>query len=277
MSKIKKILIVMIIMAFAILAFANIANAAYSVGQSVTITYSSYLNDPNLYCVEHNQALRGTLTYKVISEVDIRGNTSTDHTGKSIESWHNAKLAHILSADNGGNKQSGPVQNAIWNYMYTWIKNVGQYHAGLYDGFASTVKGNSSYLDSQSSDYANELANIEITDNTNKSAIKVQSDGDYIKVGPFNWSFSGTLNNIEVKDQDGNTVSGIRFSTYTGTISNTISVGDIQSGKDFYISIPISSGISRITTISASGSVQVEGVKIWFLESQSGYNYQNLI
>ncbi len=277
MSKVKKLLIGMIVMTFAILALANIANAAYSVGQSVSITYSTYLNDPNLYCVEHNQALSGRLTYRVISEVDIRGNTSTDHTGKSIESWYNAKLAHILSADNGAYKESGPVQNAIWNYMYTWISNVGQYHAGLYNGFASTVPGNSSYLDSTSSDYANELANLEITDNTNKDAIRVQSDGNNIRIGPFNWSFSGTLNNISVKDQNGNTVSGITFQTYTGTTISTIGVGSIQSGKDFYISIPISSGISRITDITASGSTQVEGVKIWFLESQNGYSFQNLI
>ena len=277
MNKTKKLLIAIIIMVTAILAYVNIAKAAYNVGQSVSVTYSDYLNDANLFCVEHNQALRGTLTYKVISEVDIRGNTSTDHTGKSIESWYNAKLAHILSADNGGYKQSGPVQNAIWNYMYTWMKNVGQYHAGLYDGFASTKAGNSSYLDSASSDYANELANLEITDNTNKAAIKVQSDGNYIKVGPFNWSFSGKLSNIAVKDQNGNTVNGITFSTYTGTTTNTIGVENIQSGKDFYISIPISSGISKITNITASGSAEVEGVKIWFLESQSGYNYQNLI
>ena len=277
MSKVKKLLIGIIVMTFAILAFANIANAAYSVGQSVSITYNKYLNDPDLFCVEHHQSLRGTLTYKVISEVDIKGNTSTDHTGKSIESWHNAKLAHILSADNGGSKQSGAVQNALWNYMYTWMKNVGQHHAGLYLGFVNTVKGNSSYLDSESSDYANELADIELTDNTNKSAIKVKSDGDYIKVGPFNWSFSGKLDNVVVKDQDGNAVSGVKFSKYAGTTANTIGVGDIESGKDFYISIPISSGISRITTISASGNVEVEGVKIWFLESQSGYNFQNMI
>ena len=277
MSKVKKLLIGMIVMALAILAFANIANAAYSVGQSVSVTYSDYLNDPNLYCVEHNQALSGRLTYRVISEIDIRGNTSTDHTGKSINSWHNAKLAHILSADNGGYKESGPVQNAIWNYMYTWMKNVGQYHEGLYDGFASTVQGNGSYLDSSSSDYANELANLGITDNTNKAGIKVQSDGNYIKIGPFNWSFAGTLNNIAVKDQNGNTVSGITFQIYTGTTINTIGVGSIQSGRDFYISIPISSGISRITTISASGSTEVEGVKVWFLESQNGYSFQNLI
>ena len=277
MSKIKKLLIGIIVTMIAIIGFTSISQAAYTVGQNVTITYSNYLNDPNLFCVEHHQALRGTLTYKVISQVDIRGNTSTDHTGKSIESWYNAKLAHILSADNGANKQSGPVQNAIWNYMYTWIKNVGQYHAGLYDGFANTVKGNSSYLDSQSSDYANEVANLGITDNTNKNNISVRADGDHIKVGPFNWYFSGTLSEIRVNDQNGNAVSGLSFSTYNGTTETAIGIGDIKSGKDFYISIPISSGISRITTITAKGSVAVKGVTIWFLESQSGYNFQNLI
>ena len=280
MSKAEKLLVGFIIMIIAILAYANIAKAAsYSVGQTVAINYTDYLNDDDLFCVEHKQSLKSKkVTYKVISQVDIRGNTSTDHTGKSIESWHNAKLAHILSADNGGNgKQNSPVQNAIWNYMYTWMKNVGQYHAGLYMGFASNVQGNSSYLDSTSADYANELANIEFTDNTNKQAIRVQSDSENLRIGPFNWSFSGTLNNIVVKDQDGNAISGVTFITYTGTTANTIGVGDIQSGKDFYISIPINSGITRITTITASGSITVEGVRIWFLESQSGYNYQNLI
>ena len=279
MSKMKKLLIGFIVMALAILAFANITNAAYSVGQTVKINYTDYANDDNLFCVEHHQNLRGKkVTYKVISQVDIEGNVSTDNEGKSIESWHNAKLAYILSStNNGSSKQSSPVQNAVWNYMYTWMTNVGQYHAGLYQGFASNVKGNDTPLDDQGSDYANEIENIEFIDNTHKEAIKVQSDGDYIKVGPFNWSFSGNLNNIEVKDQDGNAVSGITFSTYLGTTSNTIGVGDIQSEKDFYIYIPISSGINKITTITASGSVETKGVTIWFLESQSGAKYQNLI
>ena len=279
MSKIKKLLSVVIVMAISILAFTNITNAAYSIGQTLQINYSDYLDDDNLFCVEHHQNLRGKkVTYKVISQVNIEGNVSTDHEGKSIESWHNAKLAYILSStNNGSSKKSSQVQNAIWNYMYTWMTNVGQYHAGLYQGFASNVKGSGTTLEDQGSDYANEVEHIELIDNTKKEAIKVQSDGDYIKVGPFNWSFSGTLSNVEVKDQDGNTVSNITFSTYTGTTENTIGVGEIPSGKDFYISIPISSGINRITTITASGSVETKGVKVWFLESQSGAKYQNLI
>ena len=279
MNKIEKLLVSFIVVIMAIIGYATISKAAdYTVGQSVTMTYAQYRDDPDLFCVEHHQNLRGTLTYKVISQVDIAGNVSTDHTGKSIESWHNAKLAYILSADNGADKQGGPVQNAIWNYMYTWMKNVGQYHAGLYDGFASTVTGNSSYLDSESSAYADEVQNIVgITDETNKENITVKTDETSIKVGPFKWYFSGTLSEVQVFDQDGNPIEGVTFSTYTGTTENQISVSEIPSDKDFYISIPIDSGISGISSITAKGSVDVKGVTIWFLESESGYNYQNLI
>ena len=279
MSKVKKLLICIFAVVLSILAFANVANAAYSVGDEVQLNYSDYIKDDDLFCVEHHQRLRSNkVTYKVISQVNIEGNVSTDHKGKSITHKSNSTLAYILSStDNGSNKSSSPVQNAVWNYMYTWMTNVGQYHAGLYQGFANNVKGKDTTLEDEASDYANEIENIELTDNTNKNAISVKSDGNYIKIGPFNWSFSGKLNNIVVNDQNGNAVRGITFSKYAGTTANTIGVGDIQSGKDFYISIPISSGLSKITTISASGSVEVKGVTIWFLEAQTDAKYQNLI
>ena len=279
MSKMKKLLICIFAVVLSILTFTNVANAAYNVGDRVKINYTDYINDDNLFCVEHHQRLRNNkVTYKVISQVNIEGDVSTDHKGKSITHWSNAKLGYILSStDNGSSKSSSPVQNAVWNYMYTWMKNVGQYHNGLYLGFVNNVKGKDTTLEDEATDYANDVKNIELTDNTNKNALSVQSDGNYIKIGPFNWSFSGKLKTIVVNDQNGNAVRGITFSRYAGTTANTISVGDIQSGKDFYISIPISSGLSRITTISASGSVEVKGVKIWFLESQSGAKYQNLI
>ena len=279
MSKVKKLLICIFAVVLSILAFSNVANAAYSVGDEVQLNYSDYIKDDDLFCVEHHQRLRSNkVTYKVISQVKIEGNVSTDHKGKSITHKSNAILAYILSSmDNGSNKSSSPVQNAVWNYMYTWMTNVGQYHAGLYQGFANNVKGNDTKLEDQASDYANELKNIELTDNTKKNSISVKSDGNHIKIGPFNWSFSGTLNKIEVKDQNGKAISGITFSKYAGATANTIGVKDIQSGKDFYISIPISSGVSKITTITASGSVETKGVTIWFLEAQTDAKYQNLI
>ena len=54
MSKIKKLLIGIIVTMIAIIGFTSISQAAYTVGQNVTITYSNYLNDPNLFCVEHH-------------------------------------------------------------------------------------------------------------------------------------------------------------------------------------------------------------------------------
>ncbi len=277
MRKTKKCLIGMIIMVVAILAFANLAKA-YEVGEHEPITYSKYLEDPDLFCVQHGQKLDSEKSYQVISKVWIEGNTSVDHNGGTIDSWYNAKLAYILSADNGEDKEDGPVQNAIWNYMHTWMTQVGQYHAGLYDSFTNANAGDESYLDSEGSQYADELANMqELTDNTNKEAITVKSDGDYIKVGPFNWSFSGSLTGIEVKDQNGNAVRGIVLSGYVGTVPYLMDVGGIESGRDFYISIPIKSGIRKITSISVKGSVPVKGVEISFLEPQDGSSYQSII
>ncbi len=281
--RMKQIIFIAILSIIAILAYSNVSKAAYSVGDTVSLNYYSYVNSNDLFCVEHGQRLRSNyVTYKVISEVSIVGKESTDQTGKTITSWHNAKLSYILSSTNSGSsKQTSPVQNAIWNYMYTWMNQVGKNHAGLYAGFVSDTKGNSDYsktLEQEATEYANDVENLtEFTDNTKKSSISVTSDGSNIKIGPFNWTFSGTLSSVVVKDQDGKAISGVTFSLYSGTSSSTVSVSGIKSGKNFYISIPISSGVTSISSISASGSVNLKSVTIWFLESQSGAKYQNLI
>ena len=68
MNKIEKLLVSFIVVIMAIIGYATISKAAdYTVGQSVTMTYAQYRDDPDLFCVEHHQNLRGTLTYKVIS------------------------------------------------------------------------------------------------------------------------------------------------------------------------------------------------------------------
>ena len=158
MSKIKKIVLSIV---FAIVGLFGLStvSSAYYVGQNLAVTYNQYLSDPNIYCVEHHQALRSINYYRVISQVDIKGKTSTDYTGKQITHDYNAKLAYILSQDNGASKGSGPVANAIWNFMYTWMQAVGQYHAGLYSGFASNQNGSSNWLDTESSNYLGTVGN----------------------------------------------------------------------------------------------------------------------
>ena len=278
-NKTKKIILTIIAMILGILCFTTISSAYY-VGQQLTVSYWQYMSNSNIYCVEHGQALRGTVAYRIISEVDINGKTSTDYTGKQITHNDNAKLAYILSGDNGSDKSSGPVANGIWNFMYTWMQSVGQHHAGLYKGFVSNTKGDSSYLNSEANEYANNLKDAQITDNTNKDKIQVKAyernGKDYLRIGPFNWTFSGTITAVRALDQNSNNIDGMIYSSFNGNNEYWYDVNGIKSGRDFYISIPADGNVTRITQISATASIDVKGVKIWFLEAKNGY-MQNLI
>ena len=274
MNRVKKIIISAMLGIISILGLYTTANA-YFVGQSINVSYSEYLNNGNIYCVEHGQALRTSNAYTIISHVNIEGKKSTDHTGKTQTSWHNAKLAYILSANNGSSK-NGPVANAIWNYIYTWLSNVGKNHAGLYSGFSNGVQGSATWLDTASTNYANNLGDItKISDNTKKDKIKVSSyekDGkSYIRVGPFNWSFPGTMKNVTASDQNGKTISGILYSSFKGKDEYWYSASGIKSGNDFYISVPMDSGVNKITKVTGQASVNVKAANIWFLEATSGY------
>ena len=278
-NKTKKIVLIIIAMVLGILSFTTVSSAYY-VGQRLSVSYWQYMSNSNIYCVEHGQALRNTVSYKIISEVDINGKTSTDYTGKQITHNDNAKLAYILSGNNGSNKSTGPVANGIWNFMYTWMQSVGQHHAGLYKGFVSNTKGNSSSLNSEANNYANNLGDAKITDNTNKNNIQVkayQRNGqDYLRIGPFNWTFSGTITGVTALNQNNNSIGGMIYSSFNGNSEYWYNANQIKSGRDFYISIPADGNVTRITQISATVSIDVKGVKIWFLEANNGY-MQNLI
>jgi len=278
--KLKKIATSMIVTIVAILGIQSVSQAYY-VGQNLVVTYNDYVTNGNIYCMEHGQALYSYNNYRIISHVNIEGNKSVDETGKTIYHRDNAKFAAILSADNGYYKDSGPVANGVWNFGYTWMKNVGQYHAGLYDGFASATRGSSTRLDTTSNEYADLIENMEMADRTNKDNIKataVEKDGkQYVRVGPFNWSFPGKLSEVILYDQDNKPVSGLVYSKFEGNQEISINADQIESENDFYISISIDSGISKITKISAKTKVDVKAVNIWFLESTNGAMFQNLL
>ena len=287
MSKSKKILLnlvltILIIFGLCVTAYAydSVNNISY-VGQQIYMTRNEYLSSNNIYCVEHGQVSALNGIYKVVSNVRIEGTKSTDHTGKTIDSKDNARFAYILSQDNGDDKASGPVANGIWNFASTWMENVGQYHAGLYHGFVGSRHGTTSWLDQGAIDYANNLVNgSKVTDNTNKKNIKVtayEKDGkQYLRVGPFNWSFGGTITELNVYDQNSNPISEKLYSSFSGTTENYFDVSGIKTGKDFYISIPLDGKITKITKITGNMRMNVKGVNIWFLENENSYN-QNMI
>lgn len=282
MNRVKKIIISTIIGLISILGFYTTTNAYnYKVGESVGVSYEDYENNGDIYCVEKGQALRTYNSYKVISKINIEGKKSTDHAGKTRTSWHNAKLAYILSQNNGSNKDTGPVANSVWNYMSTWLQKVGKNHAGLYKGFSNGVAGSATSLDAKATNYANNLKDTtKITDNTKKSKIKVvayEKDGkSYMRVGPFNWTFSGEMKKVTVYDQDEKSISGILYSSFKGKNEYWYKASEIKSGTNFYISIPANAGVYKVIKIKGESKATVKGVNIWFLESTEGYK-QNLI
>ena len=279
-SKMKKFIVGIITTLIAILGMSSISNAYY-VGQSIIITYDEYANSNNIFCMEHGQALTYDNAYTIISNVKINGRKSTDHNGNTIEDKANAKLAYILHSAKSSYRST--VENAVWNYGHIWMRNVGKRHSGLYEGFASNVEGAyTTDVERRAEDYANNLIKEKSApqDMTDKSKIQVKSveknNKQYIRVGPFKWSFGGTLTEIKAYDQNSKNIDGIIYSEFTGNTEKTVSVGSIKSGDPFYISIPADKGVTKITKLTGKESIDNITANIWFLEANAGYK-QNLL
>ena len=97
-----------------------------------------------------------------------------------------------------------------------------------------------------------------------------------MRVGPFNWTFAGKLSQINVYNQDSKEVGEKLFSSYYGSEERFFGIGDIKSGSDFYISVPLDGSTTKITKISGKFKRSVKCVDISFLESHYG-PYQNLL
>ena len=287
MSKLAKIWISIIIGLIAILGISNISNAYYPVsnlyvGKELDITFGDYSNNSNIFCMEHGQSLTWDNYYRVVSNVKINGTKSTDHTGKTIDHKDNAKFAYILWCSK--NQSQWAVANSVWNFGFKWMNSVGQNHVGLYKGFASSVTGTATSIDTAAEVYANSLINSKTTkaeDKTDKSKINVkvykQDNKQLVRVGPFKWSFRGNLGEVKVYDQNNEAISNTIFSTFSGNTENYITnISEITSDKEFYISLPIESGVNKITKLTGKINIDEKTANIFFLESKAGYK-QNLL
>lgn len=294
MSKINKIVISIMIAIVAIFALQTISTAAY--GKEYTVGKNKYIkattrywNDPNLFCVEHHQRLYNGY-YKVVEKIKIDGMVSTSSNGKQVESWHNAKLAYILSASNGSHKTSGQVAHAIWRYMDKWYDKVGKQYNKL-KNFSITGRDEGTAtcgdLLEKAEEYADNLKKgyKNIKDKTDKSKINIQSTKlkgqDYMKVGPFKWEFSDKLSNVTVYDQNGKAINNILYRQYEGNKLKTVKIEKIKSNTNFYVYVPTNQGVTKITKITGEKKINVKKVTITFLQpvgkAGTGTSYQNFI
>lgn len=292
MSKIKKLAVLCFMILLGSFVITNSVNA-----ESKYFSYNDLCYNETLLCAQHHQSMYGS-TYKLITEINITGNKSTGN-GATVESWHNAKLAAILSNKRGTLENYGgsdvenlPVQNAIWNYLGTWRSEVGYKH-GIKQDFVNNSKGNfNTSIETEAEEYANNYKNgnlTQITDKTDKSKIKVtqytEGNEQYLRVGPFKYEFPEKLSEINVITDKN---SKIEIKCFEKRINDNqyskySNINQIKSENEFYISVKMpTDGTSQIKKITVKGKANVKHVTIKFWESTSmsqqnllQYNYSN--
>lgn len=292
MSKIRKLAVLCFMILLGSFVITNSVNA-----ESKYFSYNDLCYNETLLCAQHHQSMYGS-TYKLITEINITGNKSTGN-GATVESWHNAKLAAILSNKRGTLENYGgsdvenlPVQNAIWNYLGTWRSEVGYKH-GIKQDFVNNSKGNfNTSIETEAEEYANNYKNgnlTQITDKTDKSKIKVtqytEGNEQYLRVGPFKYEFPEKLSEINVITDKNSKMEIKCFEKRINDnqYSKYSNINQIKSGNEFYISVKMpTDGTSQIKKITVKGKANVKHVTIKFWESTSmsqqnllQYNYSN--
>ncbi len=292
MSKIKKLAVLCFMILLGSFIITNSVNA-----ESKYFSYNDLCYNETLLCAQHHQSMYGS-TYKLITEINITGNKSTGN-GATVESWHNAKLAAILSNKRGTLENYGgsdvenlPVQNAIWNYLGTWRSEVGYKH-GIKQDFVNNSKGNfNTSIETEAEEYANNYKNgnlTQITDKTDKSKIKVtqytEGNEQYLRVGPFKYEFPEKLSEINVITDKNSKMEIKCFEKRINDnqYSKYSNINQIKSENEFYISVKMpTDGTSQIKKITVKGKANVKHVTIKFWESTSmsqqnllQYNYSN--
>lgn len=282
MSKIKKLVVLCFMMLLGSLIITNSVNA-----ESKYFSYNDLCTNENLLCAQHHQSMYGA-NYNLVATINITGNKSTGN-GTTVESWHNAKLASILSHPRGqgiiggGDVENLPVQNAIWNYLGTWRSNVGAKH-GISQDFINNAKGNyTTSIEIEADTYANNYKEGSLTDKTDVDKIKVTSytenNENYLRVGPFKYEFTGTLSEIEVvtDKQSSMQIKSFEKCMKENEFKKYSKVEDIKSKDEFYISVKMpTDGSNQIKQIKVKNKTNVKHVEIKFWE-HTGHSQQNLL
>ena len=286
MSQIKKLAVLCFMILLGSFVITNSVNA-----ESKYFSYADLCYNETLLCAQHHQGMHGS-TYKLVTEINITGNKSTGN-GATVESWHNAKLASILSHRRGqGNYgvndvEDLPVQNAIWKYLGTWISEVGYKHRIAQYFVNNSGKANfNTSIEAEAEEYANNYKNgnlTQITDKTDKSKIKVtqytEGNEQYLRVGPFKYEFPEKLSEINVITDKN---SKMKIKCFEKCIkanqySKYSNINQIKSGDEFYISVKMpTDGTSQIKKITVKGKANVKHVTIKFWESLN-MSEQNLL
>ena len=305
MKKIKivsYILVALIVVGFlttAVLAttsdLSKLKGTGYSkIGSTFKLNYSSLTSNNSTYCIQHNKKLRKEeKSYTLKKYIEIDGKYATvykDSNGSSynVKSDLNAQVAFILNNQGGYGKagENSDTQNALWHITNSWVTalSLGKSYSGNDKIGANTINKRAvEYADSIGDNKMSSSTgstSLTVTGATNKNNLTVVDVGEYYRIGPFNWNFQGTVEEVTVIGDNGDVASSnVRFVKYSGNTANVIDKTEIATGESFYVDVNSKANMKefkgiKIKTKSEADSTKVYGAKIWMLESSA---YQNVI
>ena len=305
MKKIKiitNIVTVLIVVGFlttAVLAatsdLSKLKGTGYSkIGKVYKLNYSSLTSNNSTYCIQHNKKLRKEeKSYTLKKYIEIDGKYATvyqDSNGSSynVKSDLNAQVAFILNNQGGYGKagENSDTQNALWHITNSWVTalSLGKSYSGNDKIGANTINKRAvEYADSIGDNKMSSSTgstSLTVTGATNKNNLTVVDVGEYYRIGPFNWNFQGTVEEVTVTGDNGDVASSnVRFVKYSGNTANVIDKTEIATGESFYVDVNSKANMNefkgiKIKTKSEADSTKVYGAKIWMLESSA---YQNVI
>lgn len=274
---------------------SKLKGTGYSkIGKVYKLNYSSLTSNNSTYCIQHNKKLRKEeKSYTLKKYIEIDGKYATvykDSNGSSynVKSDLNAQVAFILNTQGGYGKagENSDTQNALWHITNSWVTalSLGKSYSGNDSIGANTINKRAvEYADSIGDNKMSSSTgstSLTVTGATNKNNLTVVDVGGYYRIGPFNWNFQGTVEEITVTGDNGDVASSnVRFVKYSGNTANVIDKTEIATGESFYVDVNSKANMKefkgiKIKTKSEADSTKVYGAKIWMLESSA---YQNVI
>lgn len=280
-----------------------------SIGKTFELKYDDLYKGTDLYCIQRwsefmmpNEKL-DPIKYSVKTYVEIDGKQTTVVDSGNTSKYTNdasAKIAYILNKREGysekGDGLDGRVttaQRALWRQFNSWANDIGlsKYYAegnkytngehakehttkwsdSIEEQIAELMKEVNSYVDN----LGKTPGSLSVNGVTNKSNLTIVSVDGYDRIGPFNWNFEGTIEDIIATGDSGTIASSnIRFVKYAGNTANVVNKSNIKTGETFYVDIKQSANVKtfkslKIKTKSTTGGETIYTAKMWFLESGS--------
>ena len=215
-------------------------------------------------------------TYTKVDDANAILNTILQHEkATGFEPWDYRSAPYTKS----------PVQNGVWYYLTTWVNRVGKsYRLQAFSTSSDSYHPDlAKQLVEEGKAYAKSIKNEDDTIKNNTSTSKIgvnfyeSGNNTYVRVGPFNFSFNGTIKDVIVRGDNNRQITNVTYGKYSGSTYQTISKSEIKSGTNFYIDVRLEDWLTTIQQITIKTTKNVRHVKITFLESRGGVNVQHLI